>query len=601
MKSLTAFSHVVLQELGDRCRISTIRDSKTITERIEHEGLSFLTITLPSFGKDLQRALEERKVDRSMFTGFRRGHGELPRFLGGFLGHVFDEQSGVLLDAPCLECIRSLHQLTSMFGKVLLPTTERRTAAAFRQYVETEQEVRRADRRVTPDMSAGFTRIASLLFRDVFTDVDLAVYNGELVPKHGPGATADRLLGNQKYNVSTWTARLEEVFPAREMLIPNERFSEELESVDFLEPGAEMAVRVISVPKTLKTPRIIAVEPTAVQYAQQALRERLYERLEADHLVSPLIGFTDQIPNRDLAREGSLYGELATLDLSEASDRVSNQLVRALTLRWPHLTAAVDASRSRKADVPGHGVIRLAKFASMGSALCFPMEAMVFLTIIGLSLEQVLERPVTRADLRRLHGKVRVYGDDIIVPVDMVRPVIDNLEAFGLKVNSNKSFWTGKFRESCGGDFYDGHWITPVRVRRVFPTSRADAEEIISMVSLRNQLFQAGFDATVEWLDSRLERLLGRFPWVHPDSPALGRWAHDGRVTVDRVSKTLHRPMVKAYVAVSVLPVNPLDGHGALMKYFLKRGDLPVADREHLLRSGRPLAVDIRQRWVPAD
>lgn len=599
MKSLIAFLQVALHEMGSRCRISTTRDFETVTSRVEHEGFSFITITLPALGKDLQRALDQGKVDHSMFTGFARGHGELPRFLGGFLGHVFNMETGLLLDSPCLECIRSLHQLTSMFAKVQLPSSDRRERAAFRQYVSTEQEVRKSDSSLTPELIAGFTRVAALLFRDVFTPIDLAVYRGELRPKHGPGSTADGLLGNQKYTVGSWTERLEDVFPARENLIPSWHFTEVLDAVDFLEPGREMPVKVISVPKTLKTPRIIAMEPTWMQYMQQAIREQLYERLETDNLVSPLIGFTDQLPNQELARIGSLTGTLATLDLSEASDRVSNQLARALTRYWPHLSGAIDATRSRSAEVPGHGRVRLAKFASMGSALCFPIEAMVFLTIIGLALEQTLEQPVTRADLRRLHGSVRVYGDDIIVPVHLVRSVIELLETFGLKVNSSKSFWTGKFRESCGGDFYDGHRITPVRVRRVFPSSRRDAEETISMVSLRNQLFEAGFDETVSWLDSRIRPLLGGiYPEINRDTPALGRWTW-GPVSAQKFSSTLHKPMVKAWVPSAKLPTNSVDGYGALMKFFLKRGDLPVADREHLLRSGRPVSVDIKTRWVP--
>lgn len=597
MKSLIAFLQVLLHEMGERCHTSTTLDWKTIESRTEHEGYSFLTITLPNFGKDLQKALDQGKVDSSLFIGFRRGKGELPRFLGGFLCHVFDPSNGVLLDEPDIDAISAVYQLTLMFAKIELPCSDERVANAFKSFVRCEQEVREADKRLSSSLKEEFKRVSGLLFTPVLTAVDQIVYDGEIVPKHGPGSTADRLSGNRKYDQQEWTMRLEKVFPARENLIPNWGHVQCLERVNFLEPGAERPVRVVAVPKTLKTPRIIAIEPSCMQYMQQGLLEVLVRHLEADNLVSRMIGFTDQLPNREMARNGSLDGSLATLDLSEASDRVSNQHVRLLLDGRSHLFDAVDATRSRKADVPGHGVIRLAKFASMGSALCFPMEAMVFLTVVFMGIAAELNTPLTRKTIRSFHGKVRVYGDDIIVPVEYVSSVVRHLEAFGLKVNASKSFWNGKFRESCGGDYYDGTWITPVRVRRTFPTQRMQAKEIVSMSSLRNQLHAAGYDQSVAWLDERLIALLGRYPFVSHDSPAIGRHTY-GHVTVDKVSSDLQTPLVKAWVVTSTLPASKLDGVGALMKFFLKRSDLPFADRKHLELAGRPVSVDIKTRWV---
>jgi len=123
----------------------------------------------------------------------------------------------------------------------------------------------------------------------------------------------------------------------------------------------------------------------------------------------------------------------------------------------------------------------------MGSALTFPIESMVFLTIVFLAKEEELRRPLTRKDIKSLRGQVRIYGDDIIVPIGLVPAVVRLLEAFGLKVNQNKSFWNAKFRESCGGDYYQGHDVTVVRLRSLFPTNRKHALEMASTVSFRNQ------------------------------------------------------------------------------------------------------------------
>jgi hypothetical protein len=422
------------------------------------------------------------------------------------------------------------------------------------------------------------------------------VYEGDLIPRHGPGATADRLVGNGKFRQSTWTTRLERYFPVGDYLIPNYGFYDDLQSIDFLEPEAEIPVRVITVPKTLKTPRIIAIEPTCMQYAQQALMEVIVDRLERSDTLKGAIGFTDQIPNQDLARLGSSSGGFATIDLSEASDRVSNLLVERMLLNFPSLAGAVQACRSARADVPGYGIIPLTKFASMGSALCFPIEAMVFLTIVTLGYQRVLNRHLTHQDIESLMSCVRVYGDDIIVPIDIARPVMHELSSFGMKVNENKTFWTGKFRESCGKDYYDGTDVSVTYVRRLIPSSLGNASEVASVVSLRNQLYKAGLWNTVRFLDDLIGRL-APFPIVEDTSPVLGRHSYLGPKKGQRFCDKLHIPLVKGLKLRPVPRKSKLDGPGALLKFFLKRGLQPIFDPKHLERYGRPKSVDIKIGW----
>jgi len=455
-----------------------------------------------------------------------------------------------------------------------------------------------------------------MLYSGIYAEVDRKVYQGNILPKHGPGSTAERITGNQKYAISTWPVRLDTVFPAMEYAVPHwqtptglpnmEDREETLPirrgwdggSLEFIEPGTETPVRIVTVPKTLKTPRIIAIEPVAMQYMQQGILECFDSEVQRDYLLRNFIGWKTQEPNQLLARKGSREGTLATLDLSEASDRVLNSLVIDMMKLHPWLNAGVQASRSMNAKMPGEmGIIPLVKFASMGSALCFPIEAMVFLTIVLSGIQRQLKRQITQKDLRSLLGQVRVYGDDIIVPVDYVQSVISELQTFGLKVNSNKSFWTGKFRESCGKEYYDGFDVSIVRVREVFPTSRRHALQIASIVSLRNQLFKQGFRSTVAYLDDIICGLIP-FPYVSEESEILGRLSEDGSVTVTRWDPLLQRPLVRGAVLKERIPRDKLDGYAALMKFFLKRGDLPIFDRNHLERAARPLSVDIMTRWA---
>lgn len=594
MKSLQLLWKVLAQECASICCTSATMDCKTVDSRIKHEGLSFLTITLPDFGKDFQKSLDQGMVDRRLFSSFKK-KGELPLFLGGFLDRVFDRTSGRLLDEPCIEAIRCIRQLTLVYSKIEIKCTRTRELNAMRNFIKCEQDMREVDSNLTPIDFERFGQMSQLLFASMFTKVDSDIYYGNIVPRHGPGSTADKLLGNQKYRQTTWTQRLEEVFHFGDFLFPSYSYYKQYESVDILEPGAEIPVKVVPVPKTQKTPRIIAMEPTVTQYVQQGLLASILDAIDRDDFLSTVLGFTDQEPNQLLAREGSLYGDLATLDLSEASDRVSNQLVRTMMRHHPNLLKGVDACRSRRADVPGHGVIRLAKFASMGSALCFPVEAMVFLTIVFLGIEESLNRPLCRKDIISFRHSVRIYGDDIIIPVDHVHSVVAALEHFGARVNRGKSFWNGKFRESCGKEYFNGHDITIVKVRQLLPTQRTNATEVISTVKARNLLYWAGYWQTAKYLDGLVERVIKHYPLVTSTSPVLGRESCLGYET-QGITTSTHAPFVKGYVVVSKSPVNELDDHPALLKYLLKRSALPFFDEDHLKRSGRPHAVHIKLR-----
>jgi len=633
LKSLIPLMQCILNDLGMRCGTSTTHDCKTAMRRIEREGLSFLTITLASFGADFQKSLDLGYVADDLFAGFQRGGG-LPRFLGGFLRQVFDASSGRLLDNPSVEAIWAVRQFTLMWSKIEADCTPRRVTAALRKYVECEQEVRQSDKSLLetkPDRLEQFARVGRLLWADFFACVDSRIYHESVIPKHGPGATADKLRGNAKYNQRTWTRRLDEAFPHWEQIIPSESFIERTNRVRILEPRDEIPVKVITVPKTLKTPRIIAVEPTCMQYMQQGVLSVMVQEMKRFSQTRHLVMFESQEPNQRLAAEGSITGALATLDLSEASDRVSNQHVRLLLANHRFLREAVDATRSRKAGGQGIPDLRLAKFASMGSALCFPMEAIVFATIIFVGVEQSLNRRLTMQDVKSLYGKVRVYGDDIVIPVDYVQSVLRALEDFGLRVNHNKSFWTGKFRESCGKDYYNGVDVSIARVRSFLPESRLDAEAIASTVSLRNQMFHLSLFETVDYLDREITSLIP-FPFVEWErgsagevvqhSPLLGRHGYEP-CQAQYHDPDLHIPLAKGVVLSSTLPASELDDVGALMKWFLHKAngegspspwsqrdalpgnstdwwrDILTTDRDHLQRAGRPVSVRIKTRKAP--
>nr|UJQ85868.1 MAG: hypothetical protein 3 [Leviviridae sp.] len=642
MKSLMRLLECVLADASIWCSTSTTRDFKTVTRRVKHEGISFLTISLPVFCSDFERSLADSRVAPSLFLGFKK-RGVLPVFLRGLLERVFDASTGTLLEDPDVHAIYAVRQVCLLCKKVLLTCSTERERKAYAGYLETDDSVRSFhqsqysssahalvdsgfDGSLHANLSSESHRRDVLLQgsasrfaprRDGLDDGSLLLFRGvsgllwssvlqrlsnrvdarELTPKHGPGATADRISGNQKFTIKRWHQRLDLHFPSDLYILPNQGYVDDLRDVDFVCPEQEHPVRVISVPKTLKTPRIIAMEPLCMQYAQQAILGDMVNDIESHPLTRGRINFSDQTINQSLALSSSRDGSLATIDLKDASDRVSSLLVYDMLASVPSLRDAIFACRSTRADVPGLGVKPLARFASMGSALCFPIEAMVFYTIILTAILKSTGLQLTPRNLSRVSKGVRVYGDDIIVPVEYVQSVKSELERFNLRVNSNKTFGTGKFRESCGVDAYDGVRVTPVYVRRLLPTSRRNAEELMSAISLGNQFYEAGYWRSATYVRQVVEHIAS-VPYVSKNSSVLGWHSYTVGYEVHGWDRHLHKWLVKGLVVATKARHDPLEGHGALLKHFLKRAGEPYVDKKHLERYGRPIAVYTKHRWA---
>jgi hypothetical protein len=153
--------------------------------------------------------------------------------------------------------------------------------------------------------------------------------------------------------------------------------------------------------------------------------------------------------HRQVACEASKDGHLATIDLSNASDTVSYNLVKLLLpAKWFHL---LDSLRSPFTLINGKWV-KLEKFSSMGNGFTFELETLLFLAI---SLVAVRQKTIP------VRGSVLVYGDDIIVPSTSAKNVIEFLKFLGFTPNEKKTFSEGWFRESCGGDYFRGAAVRP--------------------------------------------------------------------------------------------------------------------------------------------
>jgi hypothetical protein len=328
----------------------------------------------------------------------------------------------------------------------------------------------------------------------------------------GPGATTSvpkrNACARTKLSaVPSCTTNLLPYVPALLRQVPH---YSSLHAVSASEEGDDEVVEVVPVElhhgrlsfvaKNAKTHRSVLTEATLNALYQHGLGEYIASRLRR-------IGqdTTDQVRNQLLAREGSLTGALATLDLSSASDSISIELVAHLVP--PEWFDAL--RRCRTNTVSDNGVLTdLHMFSSMGNGYTFPLQTLIFWALAA-SASEVSKDAETR---------VSVYGDDIIVGTATVPLLAKVLTATGFRLNREKSYWSGPFRESCGKDYYLGIDIRPFYQRR-----KVTGE---SLFVLHNYYVRHGLDdlasLVLKWIDPCIRifgpdgfgdgHLLGTFP-----------------------------------------------------------------------------------------
>lgn len=160
-----------------------------------------------------------------------------------------------------------------------------------------------------------------------------------------------------------------------------------------------------------------------------------------------------------LARRGSLDGSLFTMDLKSASDRILRPLVRIL---WPsEWYTFFERFRSPVAELPDGTLLELEMMSTMGNGYTFPLMTLTLLALVYANRLVNHNGPFRYIDWR----VTAVFGDDIIAPTDEYSTLFAQLVAAGFLVNHEKSYSTGLFRESCGGDYYAGKDVTPFYVK----------------------------------------------------------------------------------------------------------------------------------------
>lgn len=210
--------------------------------------------------------------------------------------------------------------------------------------------------------------------------------------------------------------------------------------------------RLSFVPKNARTDRPICIEPLINGFIQSGIGTSIRKKL-----LKAGCDLRSQEYNQQLAHLGSVRNDLATVDLSSASDTISCEVVKELlSIDWYDL---LFASRSHYFSFKENGRKKwypLEKISSMGNGFTFELETLLFLGLARAT-----------CDFLQISSKdVNVYGDDIIIPSSAYDLFDRVLHALGFKVSEEKSFTQGPFRESCGSDWFLGQPVRPLFLKK---------------------------------------------------------------------------------------------------------------------------------------
>ncbi|UJQ85548.1 MAG: putative replicase protein [Leviviridae sp.] len=622
------------------------RDYKRLLSAVENHGVTFILDTMVAYAKHFDKCLANGRLTPShlcQFGGYNR-RTPIPRLFKGLMLRVFGD-SGELRSDPDVQAIRSLRQLMCCFKGFRIACPNSRTYESVQEFFKTDDEVRlpslnwAGDRlsdagfddlqfgdllpaklpllegRAIPPRDEGVLAIERMALSVVQRTADIATsFFGRFDPtewrtRHGPGAVSD-LRGNRinKYDFPQWPERLERVFPVADFAFAN--YDHWVHSIKHEEwfhecnTSKEPFSRLIAVPKTFRGPRLIASEPTAHQWCQQSVRDFLMSRVQ-DTPIGGAISFRDQSPSQRLVLGASQSGSHATIDLSMASDRISCWVVERLFRRSPSLLQALHSCRTRwiRQDLDRRlpRFLELRKFTTMGSAVTFPVQTILFTVVAASAVLLCRKLKPTIANVRRVCKEVQVFGDDIIVPVDAWKVTVALLTTLGLRVNDDKTFGHGMFRESCGMDAFNGHNVS--RVSILSEPSVSAPENVLSCVDVANNLLMGGWFKTSHYVRKTVEGL-GRysFPNVAPFSGVIG-WITFGEVDNSHLRSRWNWGLSQREYRFS-LPRAGIrrcltDKTSLLLQYFTEAAPAAFVEGDRLGIVALKKPLRLREGWAP--
>lgn len=591
-----------LQTLHPTIRTGIERDISRLLDRAASVGLPFFTITLPSGAKWFDKSLSEGflQTPRPPHFGGRAKSDVRPSLLGSLFDLVFEADGTLRLDFDT-SIVISIRQILMILKKLDMECEERYTQQSVYDFHEIERSLPKSHVGTwDSDIPYGWAhRLGHPIWglsneldgqTHMFDSADTLLqldekYNWDglrrfsarvlhsigpfdpfaVRPKHGPGAISDSHTDFVKYDFRYWTEKLECVFPydwhgSTSLSVPDYVIYREFES------------KMHAVPKTQSGPRLIAAEPTAHQWIQQGIRRWLEDSIASSPL-SMYISLRNQEHSKELALFASTSGDLTTVDLSSASDRLTTRLVEFVFQSNRNLLDGLHAARTRAmSDIYGEFVL-LRKFSTQGSAVIFPLQTYVY-TVLALWACAICDRKTGYNDIISSYsGKVRVFGDDIIIPT-YAYPVLKGLfETLLLKVNASKTHSRGLFRESCGMDAFSGIDVTPAYLRSFYSSA---PESLVSIVEASNNFHKKGYWNVASYLIKTVPRSERKLIPIGEGLGSVCQYSFCGE-SVSHLKKRwdqyLHRETYRAITVEACLDYDRGNGNGGLTQYLFEIPD----------------------------
>lgn len=617
------------------------RDLERLSSAVEHHGIGFFLDTMPAFRKHLDKCLSNGCLTSSGLIHFgptKRGE-TVPRLFRGLTLRIFDRFGALRMDADP-HAIRCLRQILGSVRKLRLDCGLQNRRRAVKEFFDIENEipkpsefwVQSEEEDLEPDTTVTFNDpipgtgplplfashahtgddIDPRLLRTLQHTADIVCATlGEFDAsayraKHGPGAVTDFKFGSDKYQFRSWSRRLDRIFPYSDFGVANFSLWADNVILKKLPDDKDLPAKLAAVPKTITKPRLIAVESVSGQWCQQTLLHFFSTRIE-DTLLRSFISFRKQEYNGELALRASRDQSHATIDLSNASDRISCWHIERLFRRSRSLLHAMRATRAAwlHQDIcgflPRYSCIR--KYSTMGNATTFPVQSLFFLTC-ALACELYARRQ--KASYRNIklltEKQIRVFGDDIITPNTSSGLLVGLLHHLGLKVNDAKTFEHGMFKESCGVDAFNGQDVTTVNIMDV--PHRTKPGSIVSTVDVHNNLIQSGYFRTANYLRKYTEHHNRKIRDVAHGSGSFG-WYPNPVCPAETIGlrqkfcKDTQVRLVHAALVYSKQPRHTAEGNSGVLQYFTeapKRVTSAVSTLGYALRRAQ---VRLGLGWVP--
>lgn len=463
------------------------KDLQTIVERLAAEGSSFVKVTIPLLGKALDRGLVNGRFEP--IINFRSKRNTcLPVLCHQVFLTIF-EPDGLLRSSPNVVSIRLLRQFLLFDSKLRMEPTAEQERLAKSSFIDRMDNLRKKKVQVDHPVLLEARKLLGRVLDDSLLDV--------ITPGHGPGVVAEKKDRFERWAFRTWPSLAERYYPYLTY------GTHSLEA--YMRCGYDVkwdrypATRCCLVPKDFKGPRLISAESAATQYLQQGQMRKLMQFCDHHRIISRSIKFKDQSFNQRAAQE-SVLRDTVTLDLSNASDTVSVPLVWFLLSEVPGFRRRLMATRSSYMLIDNQRV-RLSAFSPMGSAVCFPVESLVFWAISMASLKLVRSHEVRSSGVTQtvspfrdyaLASEIRVFGDDIIIPKDAFPTLLTTLTEIGCEPNMSKTCWQTPFRESCGSEWFNGIDVTIIRNKEYHYATDNKLEDHLALLNLQRKLFLQG-------------------------------------------------------------------------------------------------------------